>query len=277
MKIALMVDSGADISAQEAQELNIHVIRMPLMIDDKQYIEEDEINMVQFIEKMKQGAICKTSQPSIGNLMEMFEKLLNDNDHIIYLPLSSKLSGTYGTALQASKDFDGKVTVINAKHIAYVSTLLALEIRKMIENGKTPEEIKTIVETNSEMWACILPDDLVYLKRGGRISPVAATLGNLLKIVPILKVEDGAIDVHDKVRTRKKALTVALESVTKDVAANDYYWFVLHADCLDDALQTATSLESLINETVIVKPLRSVIMAHTGPNTIGVGRMKKVA
>ncbi|MFI3283681.1 MAG: DegV family protein [Erysipelotrichaceae bacterium] len=275
-KIALMVDSASGISKEESESLKIHVVRMPVMVDNQEYIDEETITLEAFTQHMRSGAICKTSQPPLGKIIEMYEQLLKEYDEIIYLPMSSKLSGTYQTALQASKAYDGRVTVIDSLHIAYVNIGLCEQVLKMISQGMTTSEIKEIVERDASMWACLLPDDLIHLKNGGRISAMAAALGNLLKIVPILKVEDGAIDVYDKVRTKRKALLMSIDAITKVENPEEYIWYVLHADCDEEAQKLANSIAEIVQQEVRVHPLGTIVMAHTGPDTIALGRMKKI-
>ena len=275
-KIAILTDSSADINDIEAKSNDIHVVRMPISINDVEYIEHDTISYNEFVEKMRQDSVCKTSQPSIGATINMYKKLLKDYDHIIHVPLSSALSGTYETALTLIEDFNNKITVLDAKHVTVPLAILCKQIRGLINEGKSVEQIKDIVENKTDFWATLLPDDLKYLKRGGRISHAAALLGNLLKIVPILKVENGGIDVYDKVRTKSKAIKVALEATTNVPNCSDYLWIVIHADCLELAQSVAKDLEEITGEKVHLDIIGSVVMSHTGPGTIGIGRIKKI-
>lgn len=276
IKIAVLVDSSADITKEEANELGVHVIRMPLTIDNEDVLEHDGISTEDFIKRMREGAIVKTSQPLLGNLVQTWDNLLKDYDQILFLPLSSNLSGTYGSAVLASKDYDGKVVVVDTKMACCPLQFTAREALKMLDKGLSAEEIRDKIEKETFMYAAIVPENLTYLKNGGRISPAAAALGNLLKIIPILKVEDGAIDVYDKVRTNKKAYLAAIEAVTKVENPEDYYWFVVHSDCEELAKEYKKIVEEKVNQEVLIKPIRAIIMAHTGPGTLGVGHLKKL-
>ncbi|MFV0551728.1 MAG: DegV family protein [Anaerorhabdus sp.] len=276
IKIAVLVDSSADITKEEANELGVHVIRMPLTIDNEDVLEHDGISTEDFIKRMREGAIVKTSQPLLGNLVQTWDNLLKNYDQILFLPLSSNLSGTYGSAVLASKDYDGKVVVVDTKMACCPLQFIAREALKMLDKGLSAEEIRDKIEKETFMYAAIVPENLTYLKNGGRISPAAAALGNLLKIIPILKVEDGAIDVYDKVRTNKKAYLAAIEAVTKVENPEDYYWFVVHSDCEELANEYKKIVEEKVNQEVLIKPIRAIIMAHTGPGTLGVGHLKKL-
>lgn len=275
-KIAILVDSSADITNEDAKALGIHVIRMPLTINNEDVMETDGISDEEFIRKMKEGATVKTSQPLLGNLVMKWKELLEDHDGVLFLPLSSRLSGTYSSAVLASLDFEGKVVVVDTKMACCPLQYIAEDAVKMVSEGYSLEEMKDKIEKETYMFACIVPDTLTYLKNGGRISPAAAALGNLLKIIPILKVEDGYIDVSDKVRTTKKAYLAAIDKVIDVENKDDYYWFVVHSDCENLANEYKTILEEKVNQEVTVKPIRAIIMAHTGPGTLGVGRLKKL-
>lgn len=275
-KIAVLVDSSADITNEEAKQHGLHVIRMPLTIDSKEYMEMDDIQDEEFIQKMKNGAIVKTAQPILGNLVVMWKNLLKEYDEVLFIPISSKLSGTYGSAVLASKDFDGKVTVVDAKMACYPLQFLAIQAKDMGDKGYSATEIKEKIENGTEMFAVIIPETLTYLKNGGRISPAAAALGNLLKIIPILKVDDGAIDVLDKVRTIKKAYATGLEYAFNVENVDDYFWFLVHSDLEKTAEEFLPIVEEKCKHKIEIHPIRAIIMAHTGPGTIGFGRIKKI-
>ena len=275
-KIAILTDSSADISENDAKINDIHIVRMPIIIDNVEYIEHDTITYEEFVIKMRNKAICKTSQPSVGATLEIYKKLLKEYDHIIHVPISSGLSGTYETAISLAREFDNKITVLDCKHVTYPLARLCIQIRGLVNEEKTVEQIKDIVENKTEFWATLLPHDLSYLKRGGRISSSAALLGNLLKIVPILKVENGVIDVYDKVRTEHKAYKVGIQATCSVDNYSDYIWAIIHADCFDKAQDIAKLVQEITNEQVSIEKMGSVVMSHTGPGTIGISRIKKI-
>ena len=118
-KIVVMTDSSADINTQQAEQMNLSVMRFPLMIDGQEYIEETEIKTPEFISLMEQGAVVKTSQAHLGKLIQQWKDLLKEYDEILYIPLSSGLSGSYQSALTASTAFDGRITVVDARFACY--------------------------------------------------------------------------------------------------------------------------------------------------------------
>lgn len=277
-KIAVVTDSSADISTQQALDLGVHVVRMPLLINNTEYTENETITLEEFTLKMKQGAIVKTSQPALGKLTALWDQLLMDYDELIYVPLSSKLSGSYQSAFLASQEYDGKVIVIDAHFVCAPMQYLLKEIHTMIEMGMNSEDIKNFVENNMSMHAVLIPEDLMYLKRGGRISAAAAALGNMLKIVPMLSVEDGALDVFDKVRTTKKAYKMALDFITNVEHPEDYYYLVLYGGTESEASKALYQqlCETIDPKDIYYGPITPVILAHTGPGTIGIGHVKKL-
>ena len=274
--IAVLTDSSADLSVAEAERLGINIIRLPLIIDETQYLEEVEISLETFIAKMRTGSDVKTSSPIMGDLLTKWEELLKTHDEVIYIPISSGLSGSLNTALAISKNYDGKVVVIDAKFVCYPLTMLCLDVLDMISKGYSGTEIKTIVENDAELWACLMPYNLNALMKGGRISPAVAALGNLLKIVPLLKVENGAIDIQDKVRTHKKAYDKAIKICTDVENFDDYRFLVVDGDCMKESIEVAKKLEKIVNAPVEIHKMRAVIMSHTGPSTVACGRVKKL-
>jgi len=146
----------------------------------------------------------------------------------------------------------------------------------MFEKGYTCAQAKEKIEQEGELFAILIPETLTALKNGGRISPAAAALAGLLKIQPLLKVEHGAIDLVDKVRTLKKAYKEGIEVVLKDIDPEEYDWMIIDAynRTVSDELKAA--LEEACGRPVEQRIFKSVIMSHTGPGTIGFGRIKKI-
>lgn len=277
MKIAVVTDSSAGITEERANKAGLYVARMPLTIDGVEYIEGKDISREVFLEKMKLGAVIKTAQPPLGHLVKMFDRLLKDYDHIIFVPISSDLSGTYQTAVRLAQDFDNKITVLDAKFISTPLGLLAMQIQELVAMGYNPEEISDYIYKESYMWAALVPEDLNYLKRGGRVKPAVAALANMMKIVPILEVSDGEIDVVDKVRTFKKAVRRAVELTLENMDTDNYDYIVLNGGCSQELYdKTVKDMEKELKVEVIQEYLYPIVLAHTGPGTIGIGMVKKL-
>lgn len=276
-KIAVMTDSSADLTTQQVEEFGLEIMRFPLLIDGEEIIEEIEIKTSEFIKKMENGSVVKTSQAHLGELIEIWHNLLKDYDEVLYLPISSGLSGSYQSAVTASLEFEGRVTVVDAKFVCYPLAWLTCWAKEQVASGYSCAQIKQKIEQEASMWAALIPEKLEYLKRGGRISPAAAALGNLLKIVPVLKVENGGIDVLNKVRTVKKAYQVGLEAAIDVENPNDYIWMIVEADMKEEANELKRQMEEKLNLPVQIHEMAAIIMAHTGPRTLGFGRIKKIS
>lgn len=276
MKIKIILDSSADVSKEQEIKENIAVARFSIMVDGTPYLDEEEINIEQFTQYLNEGRDLSTSQASIGILMEMWDKYLEDYDEIIYFTLSRGLSGSYQSAVALSREYNGKVTVIDGNLVAYPMQRTYEAMLRYVEAGKTPAEIREIVENHEPMYAHIVPYDINHLKKGGRISTQAAALANLLKISPILSLKDGVIDAHDKVRTRKKAVSKAVdELINLYPNAEEYHWYILHSDLEDEAVQYSNYITDKTKQKVEVYPLNPLILTHTGPKTFAVGVIKK--
>lgn len=278
-KIAIVLDSSADISNDEAKNLNVTVIRMPLTVGTKEYLENDEITDEEFFKQMNNNVEVKTSQPLLGDVLKCWNDLLKTHDEVLCLPLSSPLSGTYSSAVAASADFKGRVTVVDTRCACYPMQILTKDVQQLIQDGLSCVEIKNKIEGLDEiMYASIIPESLTHLKNGGRVSPAVAVLGNLLKIIPVLKLEKGAIDISQKVRTTRKAYRVGLDEVINidESKMDDYHWFVVHSEMEEEALEYKKMMEDEIKRPVHFHVIRSIISAHTGPRTLCFARLKKL-
>ncbi len=277
-KVAFLCDSSADISAEQAKALDIHVIRMPIIIDGVSYTESETIQDQELIQVLKDNKKITTTQPSLGEIMTMWENLLKTHDEVFYLPLSRELSGTCRNAIQMAQQepFLDKVIVVDSTFACYPIVKMLEMARDMYAKGYEGKEIKRKIEEEGELFAILIPENLNALKNGGRISPAAAALAGLLKIHPLLKVENGAIDVQDKVRTLSKAYKAGIEACVKDVNPDDYLWMIIDADNRNASDELKGMLEEACHQSVEQRIFKAVLLAHTGPGTIGFGRIKKI-
>lgn len=275
-KIAIMCDSSADISKEEAKQLDLHVIRMPMTIGQDSYVEAETITDEEVIQALKQKKIVKTAQPIIGDVIAMWDDLLQTYDEVFYLPISRELSGTCHTAISMAESYNGKVTVVDSTFVCYPIITILKKVKEMFALGYTTQQVKEKVEQEAELFAILIPEDLTTLKNGGRISPAAAALAGLLKIQPLLKVENGAIELVDKVRTLKKAYKTGLSIVLDGIDPRDYDWMIIDANNRKVSDELKVLLEEACGQPVQQKEFKSVIMSHTGAGTIGFGRIRKI-
>ena len=211
MSIAIVADSNSGVTQNEARELGIHVLPMPFMINGEVYYEGIDLTHQEFYKRMEEGADITTSQPSPKDVLELWDNLLKEYDEIVYIPMSSGLSGSCQTAMMLADEYDGRVQVVNNQRISVTQRQSALDARDLAAKGYRAGEIKNILEeTKFNSIIYITVDTLKYLRKGGRITPAAAALGTLLKIKPVLTIEGEKLDAFSKARTMKQARTCLL-------------------------------------------------------------------
>lgn len=218
-KVAIITDSNSGFTIAASSKIeNLFVLPMPFNIEGKEYFEEIDLTQDKFFELLQNDVNISTSQPAVGSVLSLWKKVLKDFDQIVHIPMSSGLSASCETATMLAQDFDGRVAVVNNQRISvtqYQSVLDALELAK---EGKDAFEIKEYLENdkfNSSIYICV--DTLKYLKRGGRVTPAGAALGELLKIKPVLQIQGDKLDAFAKVIGLKKAKLVMIDQMKKDL------------------------------------------------------------
>lgn len=194
-KVAVLTDSNSGITQVDAKELGVYVIPMPFFINNETYYEDIDLTQEQFYEKLVDGVDISTSMPMVGSVTDTWDKLLQEYDEIVYVPMSSGLSSSCATAMMLAQDYDGKVQVVDNQRISVTMKLSVLDAMKMAEDGLSAAEISRILEEqkfNSSIY--IMVDTLKYLKKGGRITPAAAALGTLLRLKPVLQIQGEKLD-----------------------------------------------------------------------------------
>lgn len=217
-KVAIITDSNSGITQKCGAELGIKVVPMPFFIDGKQYYEDIDLTQEEFYEKLKNDADISTSQPSVGELQDAFEEGLKEHDEVVYIPMSSGLSGTCQTAAMLADDYDGKVCVVNNQRISVTQRQSVLDAMALADKGYSAQQIKEILERekfNSSIYITL--DTLKYLKKGGRITPAAAAIGTVLKINPVLQIQGEKLDAYAKARGKASAKKIMLKAMEEDL------------------------------------------------------------
>ena len=218
-KIAIVTDSNSGITQEEAEKLGVFVIPMPFMIDDKEYFEGINLSVEQFFELLKGDRTITTSQPAMNYITELWDKLLEEYDEIVHIPMSSGLSGSCQTAMMLSQEdeYSGKVFVVNNQRISVTQKQSVRDAINLANQGKSAIEIRDILEKNKlHSSIYIMVDTLTYLKRGGRLTPAVAMIGNLLKIKPVLQIQGEKLDIFQKARTLKQAKSEQLAGIVRE-------------------------------------------------------------
>lgn len=219
-KIGIATDSHSGITPNEAQQLGIYVLPMPFYIGDECYYENKNLTRKVFFEKLDSGAKISTSQPSPASVTDLWDKALAEYEQILYIPISSGLSGSCETAfaLSSNKPYQGRVFVVDNGRVStplYRSVLDALE---MIAEGCSAEEIqKALYDARDRMVIYVGVQTLKHLKEGGRISSATAALGTILNIKPVLKFDVGTLDTFQKCHGFAKAKHTMIEAMRNDL------------------------------------------------------------
>ena len=198
-KTAIVTDSNSGITQAEAKELGITVIAMPFHIQGTDFYEDVNLTQAQFYELLEQGGDISTSMPAVGDVTDLWDRLLQEYDEIVHIPMSSGLSSSCETAYMLAQSYDGRVQVVNNQRISVTQRRSVLDACMLAEKGKSASEIRELLEREKfESSIYIMVDTLKYLKKGGRITPTAAALGTLLRIKPVLQIQGEKLDAFAK-------------------------------------------------------------------------------
>lgn len=281
-KIAIITDSNSGISQSEAEEMGVYVLPMPFMIDDEEYFEGINLDAKQFFEMLKCDRKISTSQPAIASLTDMWDGLLKDYDSIVHIPMSSGLSSSCHTAMMIAEDYDGKVQVVNNQRISVTQKQSVRDALYLVSQGKSAKEIKEILERDKfESTIYIMVDTLMYLKRGGRITPAAAALGTLLKLKPVLQIQGEKLDAFAKARTVKQAKSIMINAIQSDiknrfsqVPSERLVISMAHTDNLEAAEEfreeVLGAFPDLRAEDIEINDLSLSVSCHIGPGALAV-------
>ncbi len=218
MRTAIVTDSNSGITQNEAKELGIFVLPMPFFINEELFYEDITLTQEQFYEKLLGDADIKTSQPSPGEVMDMWDKVLESYDELVYIPMSSGLSKSCETAQMLAGDYENKVFVVDNQRISITMRRAIYDAMAMIEHGKTGAEIKKVLEDEKfESSIYITLETLKYLKKGGRITPAAAAIGTVLNIKPVLQIQGEKLDAYTKVRGKEAGRKKMIDAIRKDL------------------------------------------------------------
>lgn len=280
-KAAVMTDSNCGITQAESRDIGVTVVPMPFEIDGAEYFEGINLTQEQFYEKLAGGAEVSTSQPNPGTLTDTWDKLLKENDELVYIPMSSGLSGSCGTARMLAEDYDGKVCVVNNQRISVTQRQSVYDAIHLAEAGHDAAQIQEILEKdkfNSSIY--IMVDTLKYLKKGGRITPAAAALGSLLRIKPVLTIQGEKVDAFKRARTVRVARTIMLQAIRKDMQEHFDHPVTEEEVTINVAYTPGEYVQEWIQDVkkefpntkteIYVQPLPLSISCHLGPGALAV-------
>ena len=203
-KVAVITDSNSGITQSEAKKLGIRVVPMPFFVNGDTFYEDISMSQDEFYGYLAQGADVMTSQPAPDTLMKLWDSVLECYDEIVYIPMSSGLSSSCGTAMMLSYEekYENKVFVVDNQRISVTQRRSVMDAIELAQNGYDGKQIQEILlREKFESSIYIMVDTLSYLKKGGRITPAAAAIGTVLRIKPVLQIQGEKLDAYAKVKT----------------------------------------------------------------------------
>ena len=274
MAIKVVTDSTSDLDSAIAEDLGITIVPLNVHFGETVFKDGIDLNTDQFFDKLINGNVFpSTSQPSLGEFVDVYKEISQPGDVIISVHVSSKLSGTINSAQQAANTLSGTVDVriVDTQQVSMTVGLSAVGAAQAAQEGKSAEECIAIAESvakRSNFFA--LFDTLEYLEKGGRIGKARSLIGGLLKIRPILRVEDGEIGQFSKARSRNMGM-LKLERAVRELGKLDDIAIVYSTDG-SDAEKLAATVEELLpdGKSPFLTRVGPVIGTHAGPNLVAI-------
>ena len=281
-EIAIVTDTNSGLSTEEAEKMGVSLIPMPVIIDGTTYYENLSIGQEDFFRLLGQGAEVSTSQPPLGMLMKRWKELLQDHESIIYLPMSSGLSGSCGAAKMLAKEYGGRVYVVDNHRISVTLRQSVLEARHLALQGKPAEEIVDYLSQDGpESSIYIAVNTLELLKRSGRVTAAGAVVSAILGIKPVLQIQGGKLDAYKKVRGMKYAMEAMIAGLKQDrdcrFAGQKLMIRAAYSGNPENGELWRETLQAAFPELNIgIDPLPLSIACHTGDGALGVGMTKDI-
>ncbi len=281
--VGIATDSHCGISPDNAKKMGLFVIPMPFYFGEECYYEEVSITREEFFQRLNAGENVSTSQPSPEAVMDLWRKGLEEHESIVYIPMSSGLSGSCHTAMMLAdeEEFAGKVFVVDNGRIATPLHRSILDAMELVEEGYSAEKIKEILEADKEnMTIYIAVETLEFLKKGGRITATTAAIGTLLNIKPVLKLGVGVLDTYKKCRGMRRAknemlatMKQEMETVYKDaIERGEFYLMAASSADEETTKEWVEEIKAYFpGMEVLCDYLSMGISCHTGDGALGIG------
>lgn len=287
MRIAIMTDENSGIPMEEAQARGIFMMKMPFFVNGELRFHGKDMTFEQFYQYLDEGAEVSTSQPSPGDVIDMWNKILADGyDEIVYIPMSSGLSESCNSAKVFAEEFDGKVHVVDNHRISITMEQSVYDAVIYAEQGMSAKEIKERLEKEAyDASIYIAVDTLSYLKKGGRVTAAAAAIGTVLNLKPVLTIQGEKLDAYAKERGMKKARHVMIDAMKKDLEKRfakldedgEYKISISYSHVDDETLQSWIDevREAFPGRSIGVRPLSLSIACHIGPGALAVAGFRR--
>lgn len=278
MSCAIVTDTNSGILEKEARELGVYIVYMPVIIDGTVYAAGNEISPEDFFEALRTKENISTSQASPGEMKEVWDKVLETYDELVYIPMSGALSSSLQTARVMAEDYNGRVEVADNGRIAITQKQSVIHALKMAKKGKSAAEIRArLEETKADGIIFLSVEELEHLKRGGRITPAVAAIGTLLNIKPLIVIRNDKLDQFAKVRGTKQCRKKELEAIKAEAdryKAEGKKLIYMTAGSFTDPAEAEKwrqEVQAIFpNEHILYDPLSFSVSVHTGINAAGV-------
>ncbi len=274
----IIADTGALYSPEEGKKIGIEVLPLNVIVDKKNYKEFVDIQSEEFLELVKQGHVPSSSQPSVGETMELFEKY--PEEEILVINMADGLSGTYQSTLGAKQSVDNSenIHVINTMTLCGPQRYLVEKAVKLRDMGESLENImKELHKSIATEKSFLIPQDFGFLKRGGRLTPLAATVGGMLKITPIMTLTKDAkrLEKYGMKKTFKSAIKEIIKCFQELGVNEDYKIYITHAGVLEQAKSALAQIqEAFENVAIELYELSPAFITQGGPGCIAVQTIK---
>ena len=287
MKVAIMTDDNSGMTREEAAGLGIFIMPMPFFINGELTYQSETFTRKDFYNKLAEGADVSTSQPSPGDVMDMWNDILSKGyDEIVYIPMSSGLSASCESAKIFSEEYDGKVHVVDNHRISVTMEESVINAIEYAKEGLNAAEIKERLEKEAyDATIFITVEDLNYLKKGGRVTAAAAAIGTILNLKPVLTIQGEKLDAYAKERGMKKARHTMIEAMQKEVQTrfkelydnDNFKMCIAYSDVDDETLHGWVDevKEAFPDKELLIRPLSLSIGCHIGPGALAIAGCRK--
>lgn len=287
MKVAIMTDENSGMLKADAERLGVFIMPMPFFVNGELTYESESFTKKDFYARLAEGADVSTSQPSPGDVMDMWDSILEKGyDEIVYIPMSSALSESCNSAKVFAEEYEGKIHVVDNHRISITMEQSVVDAVNYAAEGMTGAGIKERLEKEAyEATIYITVEDLNYLKRGGRVTAAAAAIGNILNLKPVLTIPGTKLDVYAKERGMKKARRTMIDAMKKDIAdkfqtlydEGRFRLFVVYSDADEETIDgwKAEVSEAFPGMEIDVRALSLSIGCHIGPGALAIAGCMK--
>ena len=287
MKTAVMTDENSGITAEEAKKLGIYLMPMPFFINGQVKFQEKDMTIDEFYDYLAGGAEVSTSQPSPGDVIDMWNRIFADGyDDIVYIPMSSGLSESCNSAKIFAEDFDGRVQVVDNHRISVTMESSVYDALSYVKDGMNAAQVKERLEKEAyDATIYIAVDTLSYLKKGGRITSAAAAIGTVLNLKPVLTIQGEKLDAYAKERGMKKARRTMVEAAKNDLEtrlsdlynAGNIQLYAVSSKVDEETMDSwaAEVGEAFPGQEIVKRSLSLSIACHIGPGALAIAAARR--